>query len=232
VWQAGFWTEAAPPLGLAPERVAAASAGAAMACVLFAGRFAHALAHFKAATGANRRNAYPANWLRGQPVFPHWAMYRHALLETIDAAALARLHGGPDIVVPITRKPAWLGTRSAFAIAGVADALEHARRAGIRRFAAPLGFGRLRARARLRDAGDACGSRARLVVHAAVHAAPRLRRAPGARRRHRRQRPIARWRRADARLLSRIAGFRRIRSPVRPPTCRSSWFTNPLAGRL
>jgi len=126
VWQAGFWTEAAPRLSLAPARVAAASAGAAMACVLFAGRFAHALAHFKAVTGANRRNAYPANWLRGQPVFPHWAMYRRALLETIDAAALTRLHVGPDIVVPVTRKPAWLGARSAFAVAGVADALEHA----------------------------------------------------------------------------------------------------------
>jgi hypothetical protein len=37
-----------------------------------------------------------------------------------------RLHRGPDIVVPITRKPAWLGARSAFAVAGIADALEHA----------------------------------------------------------------------------------------------------------
>ncbi|HSD41350.1 MAG TPA: patatin-like phospholipase family protein [Burkholderiales bacterium] len=126
VWQAGFWSEAAPHLGLAPARIAAASAGAAMACVLFAGRFEHALAHFKAATAANRRNVYPANALRGRRVFPHWAMYRQALLEAIDDDALARLHRGPDIVVPITRKPAWLGVRSAFAVAGLADALEHA----------------------------------------------------------------------------------------------------------
>lgn len=126
VWQAGFWTEAAPRLGLAPTRVAAASAGAAMACVLFAARFAEALAHFKAATAANQRNVYPANALRGRPVFPHGAMYRRALLESIDADALARLHRGPEIVVPITRKPAWLGARSAFAVAGIADALEHA----------------------------------------------------------------------------------------------------------
>lgn len=126
VWQAGFWTEAAPRLGLAPARVAAASAGAAMACVLFAGRFPHALEHFKRATAANRRNAYPANALRGLPVFPHWGMYRRALLDAIDAAALARLQRGPEIVVPLTRKPAWLGARTAFAVAGIADLVEHA----------------------------------------------------------------------------------------------------------
>jgi predicted acylesterase/phospholipase RssA len=126
VWQAGFWSEAAPQLGLAPARVAATSAGAAIACVLFAGRFPHALAHFKAATAANRRNAYPANALRGRPVFPHWAMYRRALLDAIDAAALARLRRGPEIVVPVTRAPRWLGPRAAFAVAGLADAIEHA----------------------------------------------------------------------------------------------------------
>jgi predicted acylesterase/phospholipase RssA len=141
VWQAGFWSEAAPRLGLAPARVAATSAGAAIACVLFAGRFPHALAHFKAATAANRRNAYPANALRGRPVFPHWEMYRRALLEAIDAAALARLRRGPEIVVPITRAPKWLGPRAAFAVAGLADAIENAVAPTPHpRFARALGF--------------------------------------------------------------------------------------------
>jgi hypothetical protein len=126
LWQAGFWSAAAEPLGLAPRRAAAASAGAAIACVLFAGRTAAGLAHFKAATAANRHNAYPVNLFRGRPVFPHAAMYRRALLELIDEAALARLHGGPEVIVPVTRAPRWLGTRAAFAVAGVADALEHA----------------------------------------------------------------------------------------------------------
>jgi predicted acylesterase/phospholipase RssA len=125
LWQAGFWAAAAPRLRLAPRRVAATSAGAAIACVLLAGRTDEGLAHFKAATGANRRNAYPGNALRGLPVFPHAGMYRRALLELIDAPALVRLRGGPEIVVPITRAPRWLGPRSAFAVAGLADALEH-----------------------------------------------------------------------------------------------------------
>ena len=125
LWQAGFWAAAAPRLRLAPRRVAATSAGAAIACVLLAGRIEAGLAHFKAATAANRRNAYPGNALRGLPVFPHAGMYRRALLELIDAPALARLHRGPEIVVPVTRAPGWLGPRGAFAVAGLADALEH-----------------------------------------------------------------------------------------------------------
>jgi Patatin-like phospholipase len=142
LWQAGFWSEAGPRLGLAPRRIAATSAGAAIACVLLAGRLREGLAHFRAATAANRRNAYPANVLRGRPVFPHAAMYRRALLETIDAAALARLHAGPEILVPITRAPPWLGPRSAFALAGVVDALEHAlARSPHPRFARKCGFG-------------------------------------------------------------------------------------------
>lgn len=149
-WQAGFWAEAAPRLALAPARVAATSAGAAIASVLLAGRMAAGLAHFKAATAANRRNAYPANLLRGRAVFPHFAMYRSALLAVIDAPALARLHAGPELVVPVARAPRWVGPRTAFAVAGIADALEHAAASRVHpRFARALGF-----RAEYRTARD------------------------------------------------------------------------------
>jgi hypothetical protein len=93
---------------------------------LFAGRFDAALAHFKHATAVNRRNVNWANAFRRAPVFPHAAMYRHALLEVIDDRALATLHAGPDLRVPITRAPRWLGARAGFAVAGLADAVEHA----------------------------------------------------------------------------------------------------------
>jgi len=141
LWQAGFWSEAAPRLGLVPRRIAATSAGAAVACVVFAGRLREGLAHFRAATAANRHNVYPANVLSGRPVFPHAAIYRQALLDIIDAAALATLHAGPEILVPVTRAPRWLGPRSAFAVAGVVDAVEHAvARSPHPRFARRLGF--------------------------------------------------------------------------------------------
>jgi predicted acylesterase/phospholipase RssA len=140
-WQAGFWSEAAPALGLAPHRVAATSAGAAIACVLFAGRLPEGLAHFRSAVAANPRNVYPGNVFHGRPVFPHAAMYRQALLALIDPDSLARLHAGPEVLVPVTRAPRWLGVRTAFVVAGLADALEHAARPSVHpRLARRLGF--------------------------------------------------------------------------------------------
>src|SRR5262245_35853027 len=140
-WQAGFWSEAAPRLGLAPQRVAATSAGAAIACVLFAGRAREGLEYFKAVISANPRNVYPGNVFHRRPVFPHAAIYRRALLAIIDAAALGRLRAGPEILVPVTRAPRWLGRRAAFAVAGLADALEHLARPAVHpRFARRLGF--------------------------------------------------------------------------------------------
>ena len=126
VWQVGFYRTVADVLGLNPARAAGASAGAAMAIVLFAGRFDAALEHFKRATARNRRNVYWGNLLNGAPVFPHAAMYRGAMLEVIDEAALETLHSGPEVRVRLTRAPRWLGVRTAFAVAGLADAVEHA----------------------------------------------------------------------------------------------------------
>ena len=125
LWQAGFYRVLAEALDLAPARAAAASAGAAIAAVLFGGCFDEALAHFKRATAANLRNVHFANLFNGAPIFPHAAMYRRALLEVIDDRALATLHAGPDMRVPVTRAPRWLGARTGFAVAGLADALEH-----------------------------------------------------------------------------------------------------------
>lgn len=125
VWQAGFYRTAAEAFGFAPVRVAAASAGAAVAAVLFAGRFDAALEHFKRATAINPRNVHWANLFSAAPLFPHAAMYRRALLAVIDDRALAKLHAGPELRVPITRAPSWLGPRSGFAVAGLAEAFEH-----------------------------------------------------------------------------------------------------------
>jgi hypothetical protein len=141
LWQAGFYQSVAAAFGPAPSRAAAASAGAAVAVVLFAGRVDVALAHFKRATTANRRNVHWINAFRGAPLFPHAAMYRRALLEVIDDRALATLHAGPDLRVPITRAPRWLGARTGFAVAGLADVIEHASGLPVHpRLAQRLGF--------------------------------------------------------------------------------------------
>jgi len=124
VWQAGFYRTVAEAFNLVPARVAAASAGAAVAAVLFAGCFDAALVNFKRATAGNSRNVHWRNLFNGAPIFPHAKMYRRALLEVIDDRALATLHAGPELRVAITRPPGWLGPGTGFAVAGLADALE------------------------------------------------------------------------------------------------------------
>jgi predicted acylesterase/phospholipase RssA len=123
-WQAGFWLTVAAPLGWRPERIAAVSAGAAIASMVFAGLTDQSLTHFKAATGRNRRNAYWGNIFRNTPVFPHAAMYRAGVLAVLDQEALARLHRGPEILVQLARFPRFLGSRVALLLGGAAYELD------------------------------------------------------------------------------------------------------------
>jgi predicted acylesterase/phospholipase RssA len=123
-WQLGFWSTAAPALGLVPRQVATVSAGAAMACLVFADAVTQGLDAFKRRVAANPRNAYPLNALRGRPVFPHERIYRDTVLEALDEAALARLRTGPDVRVLLARPPAPLGPRAALLFGLVAYELE------------------------------------------------------------------------------------------------------------
>jgi predicted acylesterase/phospholipase RssA len=127
-WQAGFWSEAAPALGLAPRVVGATSAGAAFAAAIFAGVVTEVLDQFRRRVAANERNAYPANALRGRPVFPHEQMYRATVLETVDDAALRRLRDGPELRVAVARPPSGVGDRPAILMALCAFLLEQPRR--------------------------------------------------------------------------------------------------------
>ncbi len=112
LWQVGFWDVAAPALGLAPREVAAVSAGSTMATMIFAGVTERTLERFAGMVGDNEKNAYPENLLRkGEPVFPHYQMYREAILADLDDDALGRLQAGPPLQVMISRPPAWCGPR-------------------------------------------------------------------------------------------------------------------------
>ncbi|MFO7568709.1 MAG: patatin-like phospholipase family protein [Smithellaceae bacterium] len=113
LWQVGFLSEAEPALGIKPNVIAAASAGAAMACIYYAGRADFALDHFKKATSGNRKNFYLSNLFADRPAFPHYAIYRDLMLAALDKEALMRLRKGPSIRVAISRPPAGLGPRAA-----------------------------------------------------------------------------------------------------------------------
>jgi predicted acylesterase/phospholipase RssA len=119
-WQAGLWSTAAPALGLEPRVVGAVSAGAAFACAIFAGVVDRVVEDFTRRVGANPRNLYPANLLRGAPVFPHERIYRGTILSTLDSTALARLHAAPEIRISLGRPPDWSGDRGGYLLGLVA----------------------------------------------------------------------------------------------------------------
>lgn len=127
-WQAGFWSTAAPALGLEPRMVSGVSAGAAFACAIFADTIDRVLDEFVGRVAANPHNIYPANALRGDPVFPHEQIYRGTILATLDPEALARLHAGPEIRIALGRRPAWSGARLAVALGVIAFLAEQPRR--------------------------------------------------------------------------------------------------------
>ena len=111
VWQAGFWSVISPVLLRQPTEIAAVSAGAAIACVLFADTFESGFKDHKRAVREKPQDLRIRNLLRDKPIFPHGAMYRAAILASIDKAALARLHRGPDISIVISHPPPWASLR-------------------------------------------------------------------------------------------------------------------------
>jgi len=106
-WQVGFWEELSPFLKNGPRAVGAVSAGAAMACFVFAGRAPEAMDYFQKITAKNPKNFYPENLFNGVPLFPHLEMYRNTLLAAFDEQALKTLHRGPDVRILLSRPPAW-----------------------------------------------------------------------------------------------------------------------------
>lgn len=123
-WQAGFWSALAPALKRPPAAVSAVSAGAAIACVLFAGTFESGFEDHKRAVQRNPYNLYVRNLLKAKPVFPHGAMYRSAILGSINSAALARLHQGPDITIVVARPPRWASRRLAMVLGAVSAGVD------------------------------------------------------------------------------------------------------------
>ena len=111
VWQVGFWREAAPALDLKPRAVVGVSAGATMAAMIFSGRSEFGLTYMKKAMADNPKNMYPLNLFKGRPIFPHFEIYRKAVVDCIDEAALEKLHQGPDLKIIVSRPPSWSGPR-------------------------------------------------------------------------------------------------------------------------
>jgi predicted acylesterase/phospholipase RssA len=113
LWQVGFWEELRGAMRVEPEAIACVSAGAAMACMIMSGRVDEGLRYFMDLTSKNRKNAYLSNLAGPDPVFPHYGMYRGAILHTVGDREMELIRRGPDIRVLLARPPRLLGPRSA-----------------------------------------------------------------------------------------------------------------------
>lgn len=113
VWQAGFWSVAAGPLGLDRAVIGCVSAGAAMACLVRANRIEEGLSVFKRRFARNPRNMYLNRWGTDQPVFPQYAIYRQGILSVMDEDAMNRMRRAPDIRVLMAMPPSFLNPQPA-----------------------------------------------------------------------------------------------------------------------
>lgn len=114
-WQAGWWDTVAPELQLRPRVIAAISAGAATACMVYAHDSHQTMDYYREVLSANRRNAYWGNLLRNERVFPHYGIYRTALLTIFADGRLSHLQQAPEIRIGVAHIPRWSGPRLAVA---------------------------------------------------------------------------------------------------------------------
>jgi predicted acylesterase/phospholipase RssA len=111
-WQAGFWDVVQPELKLRPRVITGISAGAATACMLYLNRSEWVMKYYADALRNNPKNAYWGNLLRKESVFPHYRIYRQALID-IFTNEFSRLQDAPEIRIGVSHLPRWLGARSA-----------------------------------------------------------------------------------------------------------------------
>ena len=139
-WQAGFWRTAAPALDLAPNAVAAVSAGASIACHILSGQIEAAMAYYQAAHTRRAQHNPPGR----NPFWPDptgLAIYRGALESVLEGEPFTRLKQGPDLRIFMSRPPDWaksglgvcLGYLGYSLDKGMGDPVHH-------RFARRLGF--------------------------------------------------------------------------------------------
>lgn len=112
-WQAGFWKTLNSELNLNPNHVASVSAGSAISCAIFSGCMEQTLENTKEVMGRNKKNRYLKNLFNDQDVYPHSALYRQIVKQSLSEQSLKTLHQGPVNHILVAHIPRWLGPKSA-----------------------------------------------------------------------------------------------------------------------
>lgn len=113
-WQAGFWQTINKELSNSPKHIASVSAGSAISCALFSGKFEEVYEKTLEVMSNNKKNRYWGNLLKpGVPIHPHNELYRYIIKESIDESGLNRLKEGPVNHILVAHIPKWLGPKTA-----------------------------------------------------------------------------------------------------------------------
>jgi predicted acylesterase/phospholipase RssA len=124
-WQAGFWEQVQPEIDLRPQLIAGVSAGAATACLLYAGNTEAALQYYENLLVPGSRNVYWDRLLtKDKRVLPHDDIYRTALAHFFGYSQFASLQMAPTIAVSYALVPMWAGPFSATFVGMAAYNLE------------------------------------------------------------------------------------------------------------
>lgn len=110
-WQGGFYEAAAERLGLTPQLVVGASAGAFAATYSLLGLGPEVRHSVIGACGPHLKNFDFVAWRQGKPLCPVGPMYQELLDLTVDAGALARINALTDFQIAYSRLPRRLSPR-------------------------------------------------------------------------------------------------------------------------
>jgi hypothetical protein len=158
-WQGGFLSVVAPHWPQ-PPNLYCVSASSAIACSHAAGRLMDAVAIFKTAASRNPRNVYLSRLFSSRPMFPHAQIYRTALLELFDDAAVRTLAQGSEVQVLLCRTRPSLSQAGAFVMHAAVHAIRAFQRSDLaRRRSAGVGAYK-RAQGRQRSDAGAVDSQA------------------------------------------------------------------------
>lgn len=116
-WQAGFWHEYTTQVPQKIHRVSGVSAGAAMACLLYArpgtSGAIWGLEYYARVLQNVKRNVQLEKLFSSQSMFPHYPIYKNALLNMLSEGFDQLKTSAPPIHIGLSLAPSWLGPRSA-----------------------------------------------------------------------------------------------------------------------
>lgn len=97
IWQLGFFSALPKEFKKRIKNVSCVSAGSFMSCIAFADIIDECIEYFREITEKNKKNFYPDRVFKNEPAFPHYEMYRGAVINLFTDELFEKVKKGPKI---------------------------------------------------------------------------------------------------------------------------------------